>query len=668
MNKALAATTLTCLLTSACGGPDFDALGATAPGQPRTTSSWPAYGGEDAAKYASNSDLSRENVAQLEPAWVYRTGVESTVFQTTPILVEGRLVFCAPRNQVIALDPLNGAELWRFDPQIRQGGYANEVNCRGVAQAQTPVSQDCPVRILTATNDARLIALSARTGKPCADFGDREGNPGEVDLTAGVGALREPGEYQVVSPPAVVANVAVVGSAISDNQRVDAPSGVVRGYDTLTGELRWAFDFAPPGFDPAKQRVSDAGYALGSPNVWAPIAVDAARELVFLPTGNPAPDYFRNAEPDLDYYGSSVVALRASTGQYVWHFNTVINDFWDFDLSAAPSLADLEIQGEMVPALIQSTKMGFIFVLHRETGKPLLPVEYQSVPTEGPLREQLSEVQPFPPPAFRVSRSYERGGSILGLCDNLETGARSGPVYTPITEDWTIGLPSNMGATNWGGVAVDPVRGLIAVRTSSVPFRTRLISREDAGDLINQINSPDTSAADRASAWSEFYTRYDLPDGVELASQRGTPYLMARHVMIDPTIGLPCSTPPFGEIMVIDLATQSQIWRSPHGTSRDKTGIGLNIGMPGVGGPLVTNTGLIFVGGTFESMLRAYDLETGEELWSGSLPHPGNATPMTYSVTTDAGQQPFVVIAAGGDQRSGIGGSGDYLVAFSLPD
>ncbi len=655
-------------LLSACD-PSFE-LPAATEAAARDTSEWAAYGGPGGSKYVDLDAITKDNVSRLEPAWVYRHGDVATVFQTTPILVEGQLVFCTPFNRVIALDPATGGELWTFDPQVRRGdNAANEYNCRGVAQwlpdagsvSSDGASASCRKRLFTATNDARLMALDALTGKRCKDFGSN----GEVDLSVGVGTTLWNGEYQVTSPPAVAGDLIVVGSAVSDGGRLDAPSGVVRAYHAISGALVWVFDLAPPDFDYSKGLVSEAGYALGTPNVWSAMSVDAQHDLVFLPTGNPAPDYYRPLGQNLDHYGSAVVALRASTGEVVWHFNTVRRDFWDFDVPAQPILVDLTLEGQRVPALIQSTKMGFIFVLNRLTGEPLIPIEDREVPRHGPLEAHFSPTQPYPPAAFQVSRSYEAGGSILGLCDESDAASVIGPVYTPITEQWTVGLPSNMGATNWGGVAVDPVRGLIAVRTSSVPFRTKLIPRSAAAATLRVLDDATATDAQKAAARAAFRKEQDLPDNVEVARQRGTDYLMARHVYLDDTIGIPCAGTPLGELMVIDIAQQRQTWRRPHGTVRDMALLPLEHGVPGVGGSLVTATGLVFAAGTVERAIRAYDVDTGEVLWHHRLPRPGNATPMSYQVRD--GRQ-FVVIAAGGDARGGIGGLGDYLVAFALPE
>lgn len=647
-----------------CGEPDFD-LPAASEAMPRTTSPWSSYGGDGGRKFAAFDTIDKDNVSDLELAWTYKTGDVETVFQATPVLVDGRLLFCTQHNKVVALDPMTGGELWTLDPEIATDlRPANEFNCRAVTPWRPSRGVDaCPSRVFMATNDARLLAFSAVDGRPCENFGDA----GQVALDEGVGPIQWSGEYQVTSPPAVAGDLVIVGSAVSDGNRLEAPSGVVRAFDARSGALAWAFDLAPPDFDYENGPVSRDGYALGTPNVWAPISVDTERGLVFLPTGNPSPDYYRQGPVDMAHYGSAVVALRAATGEIVWHFNTVIRDFWDFDVPSQPVLADLDINGEPVAVVIQATKMGHIFVLDRETGEPVVDVAYQEVPRHGPLADELSPVQPFPPAAFQVSREYEIGESMLGLCDATDEVSVAGPVFTPITEQWTIGLPSNMGATNWGGVAVDEKRGLIVVNTNSVPFRTKIFARADAEDLLSVMSNRDLPVEDRRAARDELRTRFDLPPGAELAPQHGVDYLMARHVYLDDTVGIPCVGPPLAEIMVIDVSGEEQIWRRPHGTLREVTFLPLEWGAPGMGGSLITETGLVFIGAAAEKRLRAYDIDTGDELWQHAIPFPANATPMAYTVATGEGDVPFVVVAAGGDARGGIGGEGDYLVAFTLP-
>jgi quinoprotein glucose dehydrogenase len=652
-------------LLAACTDP-FAPPTDGAAAESRDVHGWSHWGGPGGAHFTDATLIDRDNVGDLEIAWVFRSGDVSTVFQSTPIVAAGQLILCTPHNQVVALDPLTGGERWRHDPAVeRHDSYANEGNCRSVSHWRDDAVPDaaCGERIVMTTNDARMIVLDARTGDRCTDFG----NDGELDLAVGVGRIRWDGEYQMTSPPAIVGDLAVVGSSVSDGGRVDAPSGVVRAYDVRTGELAWAFDLAPPGFDATRSPVSDRGWALGTPNVWAPIAADPGRDMVFLPTGNPAPDYYRQGPEDMDHYGSSVLALRGSTGEVLWQFRTVVDDFWDLDVPTMPILVDLERDGRTVPAVIQSTKMGFIFVLDRLTGEPLIDVEYQAVPRHGPLQEALSPTQPFPPPAFRVARDYEEGGSMFGLCDGLEAESVIGPTFTPLGERWTIAMPGPMGATNWGGIAVDAARGLLVVPVSSVPFRQKLISREAADEFLDVILDAEQSEEAKEAARRGFSDRFDVPPGVEVALQDGTDYLMARHAFLDPVVGLPCGGPPYGELLVIDLNAERQLWRRSHGTSRDVTALPLPIGMPGMGGPLLTASGLVFLGGASERTLRVYDVDDGAVLFSHRLPEPAHTVPMSYVVETEKGPRQFVVLAAGGDARTGIAGTSDHLVAFALP-
>ncbi len=619
---------------------------------------WPEYGGGSGARYSEADNITPENVAGLELAWVYRTGdvaprrteeIGSTsAFEVTPITAEGQLIFCSPFNRVISLDPATGGELWRYDHNLDLSGrYANQFVCRGVSywSGDGDAEDICSTRIFTGTNDGYLIALDTGTGKVCEDFGDN----GRIDLNQGVGEQEFLGEYQVTSPPAIVGDHVIVGSAVSDNSRINAPSGVVRAFDVKTGEPAWAWDLAPPGYDYDNDLTSNEGFALGTPNVWGPMAVDEQRDLVFVPTGNPSPDYYRSGEPDMDYFGTAVVAIHGSTGIVVWKFKAVQNDFWDFDVGAQPSLVDLSIDDKNVPALVLATKMGFVFVLNRETGEPIVDVEYREVPAEGPLADQFASTQPFPPEAFQVAPNvlHDDAWGLTPIdkaeCSELFETSRVGPIYTPITEQWTIVAPSNLGGINWGGVAVDPVRGRIAARSSNVPFMVRLIPRED------------------------FRGREGFEWDIEVAEQRGMPYAMARKPFLS-SWGLPCNAPPWGTVSVIDIAGENLEWQVPHGSVRDiaPVPIPLELGVPGVGGPMMTASGLVFVGAAYENTLRAYDISTGAELWQHRLPAGPQATPMTYSVTDDDRKpKQFVVIAAGGHARMGST-MGDYLVAFSL--
>jgi quinoprotein glucose dehydrogenase len=640
-------------LAVACGEGETQAPARHGPAQ-----DWPAYGGDDGGmRYSPLVEITPANVSRLRLAWEFHTGEppsdgsgelrSTTAFEGTPLLVDETLYLCTPMNQVIALDPETGRERWRYDPKIdRRALYANQAICRGVSTWLDPeraAVEPCRRRLFTATNDARLIALDARTGRPCRDFGAG----GEIDLNPAAGRQWWKGEYQVTSPPAIGRDVVIVGSAVSDNQRDDAPSGVVRAFDGRDGRLRWAWDLAPPGFEYTAENSSEAGYALSTPNVWAPMAVDRARDLVFVPTGNPSPDYYRGADSDLGHYGSSVVALRASSGEVVWAYQTVHRDRWDYDVPAQPTLFPLRRGGAERPAVVQATKMGFLFVLDRETGEPLFAVEERPVPQIAVPGEKLSPTQPFPselPHLVPMHITPDEAWGITpwdrGACRDRIAALRFEGIFTPPTLEGSLMLPGNAGGANWGGAAVDPERQLVVVNTQNLAWAVTLFPGE------------------------EFEAQKARHPEAEVSPQKGKPYGMRRELLLSP-LGVPCVPPPWGELAAVDLATGELRWQVPLGTLRDITPFPLpiEVGVPNVGGPLLTASGLVFIGATLDSYLRAYDVETGELLWRGRLPAGGQATPMTYRVR-DGGRQ-LVVIAAGGYGRAG-NTQGDSLVAFAL--
>ena len=616
--------------------------------------SWVDYGNDrGGTRYSAADQITRDNVRGLAIAWEYHTGdvsdgrgdIPSTsAFEATPLLIDGLLYVVTPFNRVIALDPETGEEIWVYDPEIDLSGrYANQLTCRGVSWWAGDAANEGG-RIYVATNDARLIAMDAKSGEACKDFGV----DGAVDLNPGAGEQVWKGEYQVTSPPAIVGDTIVVGSAVGDNVRINAPSGVVRAYDAISGEQRWAWDLRPPNADPPPEMLSEEGYMLGTPNVWAPMSVDEERDLVFVPTGNPAPDYYGGMRNNVDYYGSAVVALRGSTGEVVWRFQTVHHDLWDYDLPCQPTLVDLELDGEVVPAVIQATKMGMIFTLHRETGEPLFEVEERPVPQSTVPGEQTAPTQPFPvkpdpiiPHDIDPEDAWGVFASDKNACLDALNAVHYEGIYTPPQlNKTTLMYPGNGGGTNWGGVAIHPDSQILVVNAMDLPFTVTLFP----GEEIQEI-------------------RQQHPEK-EVAQQAGTPYGMIRHRFLSP-LELPCNPPPWGIIAGIDMKTGETLWNEPFGTIRDVAPVPLPIklGVPNLGGPLITGSGLVFIGATLDDYLRAFDLKTGEELWKGRLPAGGQATPMTYRLSPEGKQ--YVVIAAGGHGRGGTT-LGDSVVAFAL--
>jgi quinoprotein glucose dehydrogenase len=615
---------------------------------------WPHYGGDaGGTRFSAAAEITPGNVDELRRAWTFRTGDEAQrpaalmrriKFETTPILVDDRLVFCSSFDEVIALDPGSGSLLWRHDPGVATDRRpANRYNCRGVAQWRDPgasQSAPCATRIYVATVDARLIALDAARGEPCADFGNR----GEVVLDPG--PLYWPGEFQVSSAPVVAAGVVIVGSSISDNERVDAPSGRVRAYDTRTGAPLWSWDPIPRDpADPAAATWGDGFRSTGAANVWAPMSIDEARGLVFLPTSSPSPDFYGGLRPGDNRNADSVVALRIADGTVAWAFQVVRHDVWDYDLPAQPTLTTLSIDGARRDVVIQGTKQGFVFVLDRDTGVPVFPVEQRPVPGRGEAGEVLSPTQLFPvdlpplvPSALRPEDAFGLTPWDRAACRRQLEGLRNDGLYTPPTLRGTVVFPFTGGGVNWGGVAVDP-HGVVYVNTSRAAHVITLIPR----DRFAQAKAAEP--------------------GKEISPQTGAPYGMKREMLSSPSGGL-CNPPPWGTLAALDLTTHRILWEAVLGTTEDLAPLGLAVatGTPNFGGPIATAGGLVFIGAAMDHYLRAFDAANGHELWRGRLPAPGMATPMTYGWH---GRQ-YVVVAAGGHGEAGTITS-DAVVAFALP-
>jgi quinoprotein glucose dehydrogenase len=615
---------------------------------------WEYWGGDQGGtRFSRLAQITPANVNNLVRAWEFHTGdlktrpatvMASSKFEATPLFVEDSLVFCSPFNEVIALDPGTGAEKWRFDPHISTTQRpANRFNCRGVAYWVDPQAASgaaCRSRIFTATNDVRMIALDARTGQPCTGFGDN----GEVKIDVGM-KLVWPGEFQFTSAPMVSRGVVVVGSSIADNVRVDAPLGTVRAFDARTGQPRWSFD-------PLEHRGIEAGHA----NVWAPLSADEERGLVFLPTGSPSPDFWGGKRPGNNEHANSVVALKVETGEIAWVFQAVHHDVWDYDMPAQPTLARLDTGQGLRDVVIQPTKQGLLFVLDRDTGQPIWPVEERAVPQGGAAGEVLSPTQPFPTHVPDLMPQRFTPGDVLNflpIIDNSSCKAvlaplRNDGLYTPPSTQGTLEFPMSGGGVNWGGVAFDPVHQILYANTSYAVHIITLKPRADA----NGFKPPSGTGAD-----------FGPPSGKggDFGPQFGAPFAVSRRVALSRLGGI-CHKPPWGALVAADLRSGRILWRSSVGTTEDQAPLGLAFkwGMTLVNGVAVTAGGLVFTG-AMDAYLRAFDARSGEELWQGRLPVPGVANPMTYLWK---GEQ-YVAIAAGGQSEAGTS-IGDSVVAFRL--
>ena len=622
-------------------------------------SQWGAYGGDPGGnRHAPLSQINRQNVARLQIAWTYRTGelgadfarAEKLAFEATPILVRDTLYVATPTNIVIALDPATGRQRWRYDPRIDRARRYSEATSRGVSswidETAEPTAA-CAHRIVFGTLDARLIALDGRTGRPCRDFGVG----GKVDLGEGV-RTGSAGNYLVTSPPAIYRNIVIVGSAIGDNGGVEMQRGIVRAFDVRSGKQLWSWDPIPTSADEAARRgwQPPSAQRTGAANAWSVISVDAGRGLVFVPTGSASPDFFGGERSGDNRYANSLVALHADTGALAWYRQLVHHDLWDYDVPAQPMLIDIERDNKSIPAVVQATKTGMLFVFDRETGEPVYEVVERPVPQSDVDGERNSPTQPFPATPALVSHAAVTPQDAWGLtfydrgkCRDLISQYRSEGIFTPPSLKGTIQSPGYAGGVNWGSTAFDSERQLVIAAVNHVPMVVTLVPRDQL------------DAARHSDAW---------PDS-EFAAQTGTPYGMRREMLASP-FGLPCTAPPWGTLAAVDLRRNAIRWQVMLGSTRDMTPWFVpspTLGMPNMGGPIVTDGGLAFIGAAMDNYLRAFDIETGRELWKGRLPAGGQATPMSY----EANGRQFVVIAAGG--HGGLGTKrGDYLVAFALPE
>jgi quinoprotein glucose dehydrogenase len=618
---------------------------------------WPAWGHDPGSqRFSPLALINRENVASLKVAWTYRTGdsyqpkdSRPTAFEATPLFVDGTLYLSTPLGRIIALDPVTGKERWAYDAKVpRDKGYGDFVS-RGVSTWKSPSGQR---RIILATLDARLIAVDAATGKPCADFGEG----GIVDLRRGLRIPPTPdgyADYEETSPPAIVGNTIVVGSGVADNESARRPSGEVRGFDVVTGKLKWAWDPIPqdPKDPGAKTWKNGSAQRTGAANAWSVIAADPGLGLVFVPTGSPSPDYYGGERLGDNLYANSLVALRAETGERVWSFQTVHHDLWDYDVASPPVLFDVRREDQVIPAVGVGSKSGNFFVLNRTTGEPIFGVEERPVPQSDVPGETASPTQPFPkaprPLSFQTLNVDEIQGpeSDRTWCRERIAGLRSKGVFTPPSLRGSLLIPGNVGGMNWSGAAYDPANRLLLIPANNLAAEVRLFRRADFD------RERETAGRDLSGGW-------------EFSPQLGTPYGMARRLLRAPG-GWPCTPPPWGTLNAIDADTGALRWTVPIGHLPAMGPAGPpppNFGSLALGGPIATAGGLVFMAGTLDPNLHAYDVATGKELWRGELPTSARAMPMTYRGPD--GKQ-YVVISAGGHGLP-VTPLGDWVVAFAL--
>ena len=618
---------------------------------------WQHYGGDPGGtRYQDISDINKTNVAGLQVAWTYRTGDTaegypsggSRAFEATPILVDGVLYLSTPFGQIHAIDAATGERRWQFDASPPKDRHYSENTSRGVSYWLDESAPDgaCKGRIFFGTQDARLVSLDAATGKLCEGFG----SGGIVDLNEG-SRPKYPGNYLITSPPVIWGDLVITGSAVGDNGAVDLELGIVRAVDARTGAVRWAFDPIPrdaSAIDPAEWQVEQAQLT-GAANAWSILSVDRERGLVFVPTGSPSPDFYGGERLGSNRHANSLVALSAASGEVVWAQQLVHHDIWDYDMPSQPVLIELNRNGEAIPAVVQATKMGMLYVFDRRTGDPLFPIEERPVPQTDVPGEVSWPTQPFSTLPSLVPNGPLKGDDAFGLllvdrwhCKRQIEQYRSEGIFTPPSLQGTIFWPGYSGGSNWGSVAFEPSRQFVIANVTRLPFVVQLLPREE---FDRQREDPDYPKS-------------------QYTAQRGTPYGMRRQ-MLQSFLGVPCTKPPWGTLAAMDLTTGAIAWEVPLGTSEDIAPWPFDDiqGVPNIGGPIVTAGGLIFIGAAADDYLRAFDVDNGKELWKGRLPAGGQATPMTYRAS---GKQ-FVVIAAGGHGGAGTT-LGDYVVAFALPD
>jgi len=632
-------------------------------------SDWSAYGGtSNGLRFSDLKQITRDNVSNLQVAWTYHTGdlrasddASEYTFEATPLKVNNSVYFCTPHNEIHALNPETGALKWKYQPKKEASYLQQHQTCRGVsyydggqqAQADTGAASPaiCRKRIFNASNDAKLIALDADTGKLCADFG----NNGVVDLHANMGSVR-PHALMQTAAPLVAGNLVIVGGSVMDNGfNSGNPSGVIRAYDATSGRLVWNFDPANP--ENTQPIAADATYPQDTPVAWATLSADLKNGLVYVPFGNASPDEVgieRNADSNTEKFRDTLVALDLKTGAFKWRFQSSKHDLWDRDNPSQPSLLDIDYQGKKQPVVILPTKTGNLFVLNRLTGEAVYPINQKDVSTKGIAGEKYSPTQPVSALNFIPEPLSEK--SMWGITPFDQMACRidfkslryDGNPWTPATEGGSIVFPGNIGVFNWGSVAVDPERQILIASPVRLAYKYNLIKR-NAENAKQRLFTKDGTPY-----WNENF------DGD-----------YAIHIQqLSSSLGIPCIAPPWGRMVGVDLSTGKTEWMRRVGTTKNlKTSflpgrfpIGFPMGMVAHGGPLTTAGDVVFHGATADNFFRAYDINSGELLWQTELPAGGQATPSTYMGSDN---KQYVVIAAGGHGSLGTK-EGDAVVAYRL--